>query len=75
MQKEKHITLFVNMNIHRKSPVLESLFNKAAGLHRRTLLKRDSSIGVFQLILQNFKYSFFYRTLTVAASKWGNGKS
>ena len=34
MQKEKHITLFVNMNIHRKSPVLESLFNKAAGLHR-----------------------------------------
>ena len=32
-------------NIHRKTPALESLFNKVAG--PATLLKRDSNIGVF----------------------------
>ena len=33
-------------NIHRKIPMLESLFNKIAGL-QATLLKRDSNIDVF----------------------------
>ena len=33
--------------IHRKTPLLESLFNKVAGLKTATLLKRDSSTGVF----------------------------
>ena len=36
--------LFVTGNIHIKTTVLESLFNKGAGLHPWTLLKRDSSI-------------------------------
>ena len=31
-------------DIHIKTPVLESLFNKVAGL---TLLKRDSNTGIF----------------------------
>ena len=36
-------------NIHRKTPVLESLFNKVAGLTScpATLLKRDFNKGVF----------------------------
>ena len=33
--------------VHRKTPMLESLFNKVAGLRPVTLLKRDSNIGVF----------------------------
>ena len=42
-------------NIHRKTLVFESLFNKVAGL----LLKRDFNTGVFLWILLNFKNSFF----------------
>ena len=42
--------------------MLESLFNKIQVLRPATLLKRDSN-------------STFYRTLPVAVSKWGNGKS
>ena len=34
-------------NIHRKTPVLESLFNKFAGLRPATLFKRYSNTGVF----------------------------
>ena len=34
-------------NIHRNTPVLETLFNKVAGFRTATLLKRDSSIGFF----------------------------
>ena len=41
-----------------------------------TLLKRDSKTGVFLWILQHFKNSLFYRTLSVAASvyihMWGS---
>ena len=35
MQKEKHVILqlVVNTNIHRKTPVLESLFNEVAGMN------------------------------------------
>ena len=40
------------------------------------LLKRDSNTGVFLWILQHFKNSLFYRTLSVAASlyihMWGS---
>ena len=32
---------------HRKATVLESLFNKVAGLRPATLLKRDSNTGAF----------------------------
>ena len=39
------------LNIHRKTHVLESLFNS---FRPATLIKRDSNIGVFLGILQNF---------------------
>ena len=42
-------------NFTKKNPVLESLFNKVAGLKRsETLLKRDSSTFVFLGNWQNF---------------------
>ena len=62
----------MNRNIHRKIPVLESLFNEVAGM---TLLKRGSNRGVFLRIFKIIRTSFFYRTLPVAASKWENVKS
>ena len=34
-------------NIYRKTPVLESHFNKVVGLRPGALLKRDSNTGVF----------------------------
>ena len=34
-------------NIHRKTPVLESVFNKIAGLRPATLFKRDPETSVF----------------------------
>ena len=40
--------------IHGKIPLLESLFNKAAGLRPVILLKRHFSTGVFLWILKNF---------------------
>ena len=39
--------------IHWKTPVLESLFNKAAGPRSETLLKRHFSTGVFLGILKS----------------------
>ena len=43
-------------NIHRKSRVLESLFNKVADflIKRTILLKKDPNTGVFLRILRNF---------------------
>ena len=41
-------------NIHRKTSVLESLFNKVAAFRPARLLKRDSNIGAFLCILQTF---------------------
>ena len=40
--------------IHWNTPVLESLFNKAAGLRPATLLKRHFSTGAFLWILKSF---------------------
>ena len=40
-------------NIQRKIPVLESLYNKDAGLGCN-FIKRDSNTGVFLLVLRNF---------------------
>ena len=34
--------------IHRKPPVLKSLFYKTAGFWPATLIKKDCSVGVFQ---------------------------
>ena len=57
-------------------PVSESLFNEVAGLNRsETLLKRDSSTGVFPWtheIAEIFKNTFFYRTPLVVASEIKN---
>ena len=33
--------------IHRKTPVLESLFNKVGGLKSCNFIKRDTGTGVF----------------------------
>ena len=41
-------------NIHRKTPVLESLFNKVVDLRPAILLKRDSNVDISLWILQNF---------------------
>ena len=39
--------LFKVLNIHRKIPMLESLFNKLQGCRAATLLNRDSNRGIF----------------------------
>ena len=40
--------------IDRKTPLLESLFEKLQAFRSATLLKRDSNIGVYLRILRNF---------------------
>ena len=52
--------------IHRKTPVLESIFNV---LRPATLLKRDSNIGVFQLKCRNFYEYHYARTPLLAVLK------
>ena len=37
-------------NVHKKTPKLESLFNKVAGLRPATLFKKDSNTGAFMRI-------------------------
>ena len=39
------------LNIHRKTPMLESLFNKVQGWRAATLLNGDSNTGIFLWIL------------------------
>ena len=67
--------------LHRKTPVLECLFDKVAGLRRANLLKRDSSTGVFQWILKISRTSILKNIcewhlrslenyLEVAAGRW-----
>ena len=48
--------------LHGKTPLMESLFNKAAGLRSVILLKRHFSTGVSLWILKNFQEHPFYRT-------------
>ena len=46
--------VFLNISQYsQETPVLESLFNKVAGLRTCTLLKRDSNTGVLPLNLRN----------------------
>ena len=42
-------------NIHRKTPVLESLFNNAGARQTCNILKKDSNTSVFLWILQILK--------------------
>ena len=54
----KHLQFWLHnciiSQILEKTPVLESLFNKAAGLRLENFLKRHFRPGVFLLILGNF---------------------
>ena len=52
-------------------PVLESLFNKVAGL-QLTFLKRDSNIGVF-LVCEIFENIYFEEHLPATASVFSQG--
>ena len=47
------------LQIHRKTPVPQPLFNSIAGLRPGTLLKKDFGLSVFLRILPNFKDIFF----------------
>ena len=53
---------------HRKTPVLESLFNKVAGLSFVTLSKKPPTQVFSCEICETFKNTYFHRTLPVAAS-------
>ena len=52
--------------------MLESLFNEVAGMN---FIKKRLQRRCFPKNIQNYKNSFFYRTLPVTDSKWENGKS
>ena len=55
--------------IQRKTPELKSLFKKVEGLKPATLLKMNSSTGVFLWILRNFQEHLFTEHLRKNASK------
>ena len=56
-------------NIHRKASMLESLFNKVAGLRPATLLKKRLQRRCCHVNIAKFlRRAFFYRTPPVAAS-------
>ena len=63
----KKVLLKISQN-SQETPVLESLFNKFADLYAYNCIKRDSSTGLFLLILGNFWEHLFCRTPPVAAS-------
>ena len=50
------------LNLHRKTPMLESLFNKFQYWRSATLLKRDSNTGIFLWI---FPFTDSYRKTCV----------
>ena len=55
-------------NIHRKTTVLESLFNKVAGLHACMFIEKDSNIGFSCVNREIFKNIYFEKYLRTAAS-------
>ena len=54
-----------------QTSVPESLYDKALGCRSATLLKRDSSTGVFLRTLTNFQYTFFIENLPETTSGFG----
>ena len=55
--------MFLKISQHSQENIcVRSLFNKAAGLQACKLYNRDSNIGVFLCILQNFKKHLFWKT-------------
>ena len=57
-------------NIHRKTPALESLFNRVAGAGLKTCncIKRDFNKGFFCEYCENFKKTCFQENLQTTAS-------
>ena len=53
---------------------MESLFNKVAGWMSATLLKWDSTTGVFCEIYKTFMNTFLHRTPLAAASEFDFGE-
>ena len=59
----------VHENIHMETPVLESLFNKAAGLPVCKFIKKETPIQVFSCdYCKVFKKTYFEEYLRTAAS-------
>ena len=58
-------------NIHRKTTVLESVFNNVAGLKARNFIKKVTPTQVFSCeYCKIFKSGYFYRTPPVVAYKY-----
>ena len=56
--------------MHRKTPMLESLFSKPAGLKAHNFIKKYTPTQLFFCeYCEIFKNRFFYRTPLMAASK------
>ena len=56
-------------NIHRKTPVLESVFNKVTGLHACNSIKKRHLHKFFPVNIGKFLRIVFYRTPPVATSQ------
>ena len=61
----KKICSYKFHNIHKKTPMLESLFNKVAALQACSVIKRHSNMG----LRKNFKKTYFGEHLRTAASE------
>ena len=58
----KKCVLKSQVKLHRKTPVLETFFNKVAGLQPASFLKRNSNTSAFLWSLGDFKEHRFWRT-------------
>ena len=59
-------------DIHKKTPVLESLFNNVTGLMACNFIKKETPTQVFSCEYHKmFENSFFYGTSLVAAPENG----
>ena len=56
---------------HRKTPVLESIFNKLTGLHACNFIKKDSKYRSFPVKLTKFLKAPLCKTPPVAGSELG----
>ena len=63
-----NVFLIISQHSHRRTPVLESPFNKIAGLKACNFIKKRVRSRCFLVNISNIlKDSFFYRTPPVAA--------
>lgn len=56
--------------IHRATPVLGSLFNKAARVQAATIIKKETLSQVFSNFYKIFRNNFFIEELCVTTSKY-----